>query len=331
MAYALADIIGQERAKQMLQSGLRRGRTSHAYIFSGPPGTQRKEAALAFAAALLCEAHGEDACGSCLSCRKVASGNHEGIVMVEPEGSSIKIEQIRELQKQFAYRSQAKRSVYILGAADRMTVQAANSLLKFLEEPSQAVTAILITDNGHALLPTIKSRAQWIPFTPLPASTMAELLRQEGRPDPLVRAAVRISSGIEQARDFIQLNWFAEMRNLVLQLAKESLSGSGSALVTANALLSKPDLQEGLETCFDLFLLLFKDMISIQSGVKQSIVYIDQTDWLSKQAFAKSAAEWVRMMEHAMEGKKRLRFHANPQLVLEQFVISLQGGSYANV
>ncbi len=85
--------------------------------------------------------------------------------MVAPDGASIKIEQIRELQKEFAYRATASGTkIYMLYHADKMTVQAANSLLKFLEEPTSRVVAILITENGNALLPTIQSRAQWIQF-----------------------------------------------------------------------------------------------------------------------------------------------------------------------
>src|SRR5690606_18285392 len=96
-------IPGQEQAKRMLQSGLSSGKVSHAYIFEGPPGTGKAAAAMAFAKAILCEQKGIDACGECLSCRKVASGNHTALHIVAPEGASVKIDQIRELQKNFAY------------------------------------------------------------------------------------------------------------------------------------------------------------------------------------------------------------------------------------
>ncbi len=324
---SLSAIQGQEEAVTLLLNGLRSERTSHAYIFHGPSGTPRKEAALGLAAAVLCESKLDgDACGSCLSCRKVQSGNQESITIIEPDGASIKIEQIRELQKQFSYRARSKASIYMIEQADRMTPPAANSLLKFLEEPGQRLIAILITDNGYALLPTIRSRAQWVSFVPMSPERMTAVLLQEGHPETLVRAAVRISSGLEQARELIQLNWFAEIRSIVIQLAQESLSGSSAAIVTAHAGVFKAEHGEHVDTLFDLFTLLFKDMILIQNGAKQSLVFYDQANWMVKQAFAKPVASWVKAMEAGLEAKKRLRFHVNAQLVLEQFVVTLQGG-----
>ena len=170
-------IIGQDRAKQMLQNGLRNKQLSHAYIFNGPVGTGKQRMALALAQAIFCEQQSEDACGHCLECRKTENQNHPDLHWVQPEGNTIKIEQIRELQRQFTFRaSSAQTKVYVILQADRMTVQAANSLLKFLEEPQSTVVAILITDNGHAMLPTIQSRAQWITFKPAAPFEMFPLL-----------------------------------------------------------------------------------------------------------------------------------------------------------
>jgi DNA polymerase III subunit delta' len=174
-------IAGQTRAKQLLQNGLRHSKVSHAYIFAGPSGTGRKQMARTFAQALFCETMQDDACGACLSCRKVEHGNHPELFWIEPDGASIKIDQIRELQHQFAYRSAgAGTKIYVIQEADRMTVQASNSLLKFLEEPQSPAVAILITENGQALLPTIQSRAQWVAFTPMAPSDMEQVLTAEG-------------------------------------------------------------------------------------------------------------------------------------------------------
>src|SRR5690606_29783848 len=129
-------IPGQEQAKRILQSGLTGNKVSHAYIFHGPAGTGKKALAMAFAKGLLCERRGADSCGECLACRKVDSGNHTSLHLIAPDGASVKIDQIRELQKQFAYRQSAGSGpqVYIVEEADKLTTQAANSLLKFLEE-----------------------------------------------------------------------------------------------------------------------------------------------------------------------------------------------------
>ena len=317
---------GQEQAKRLLQNGLVTSKISHAYIFQGPPGTGKKAAALAFAKALLCEQQGADSCGVCLECRKVESGNHTALHLLEPDGASVKIDQVRELQKQFAYRSTAAnaRQIYIIHEADKMTVQAANSLLKFLEEPGLLVVALLVTDNGQALLPTIRSRAQAIPFVPLAPQEMAPLLIAEGLPEQLVRPAVHLAAGLAGAKALAELNWFAEIRNVMIQLAKDCSLKPASAMLTAQQQLVKSELSEHIDTLFDLFVLWFKDMVNMQWRRKESIVFIDQIDFIASEAHKRQAGEWVACMRSAMESRRRLRSHVNAQLAVDQFLVSLE-------
>lgn len=322
------EIHGQEQAKVMLRNGLRNDRLSHAYIFSGPQGSGRKRMAIKLAQAVFCLEMQDDACGTCLECRKVEHGNHPNLYWIEPDGASIKIEQIRDLQKQFSYRSQSDRQkIYVIQQAERMTVQAANSLLKFLEEPDSDVMAILITENGQALLPTIQSRAQWIPFLPLPVRDMIhQLHREEGLPLELVMPAVHISAGPEAAREYIQSNWFAEARNGMIQLAKEALTRFPQALITAQQLSGKNEQGERLPIVLELWLLWLKDMIYLRYGQKENIVYTDQTEWMAPQALSRETSYWVRCMDQVLEVQKKLRFHANPQLALEKLLIDMQEG-----
>lgn len=320
-------IPGQAAAKRMLQNSLRRGKVSHAYIFSGPVGTGRKQMALALAKAVYCKERVDDACGECLECRKVEHGNHPDLHLVEPDGASIKIDQIRELQKEFAYKATASGTkIYILSQAEKMTTQAANSLLKFLEEPSSSVIAILITENGNALLPTIQSRAQWISFTPMPRADMALALQQEGHAVQLIQPAVHLAAGLDAARALIQSNWFAEMRNVMLQLAKESVTRFPQAFTTIQQRLTKSELADHLATFYDLLVLWLKDMVHLCLGRKDRLVYTDQTDWMAQAARGRDVREWVRISGQAVELQKRLRFHANPQLLLEKTIITIQGG-----
>jgi DNA polymerase-3 subunit delta' len=319
-------IRGQAAAKQLLQSGLKRDTLSHAYIFSGPVGTGRSEMALALAKAIYCKVSVDDACGECLECRKVEHGNHPDLHIVQPDGASIKIEQIRELQKEFAYRASASGTkIYILHHAEKMTVQAANSLLKFLEEPVSKVVAILITENGNALLPTIQSRAQWISFNPMPRDEMILALLQEGHPAVLVQPAAHITAGIEAARELITGNWFAEMRNVVLQLAKETLTRFPSSIVTIQQKLIKTELADHMSSLFDLLILWFKDMVQLRLGRRDNLVYTDQLDWMGSLASSREVQDWVQMMDQAVSLQKRLRFNANPQLVIEKMLVHIQG------
>ncbi|NRF94752.1 DNA polymerase III subunit delta' [Paenibacillus frigoriresistens] len=319
-------IPGQAAAKQLLQNGLRQDKLSHAYIFSGPVGTGRSEMAIALAKAIYCQHGTDESCGECLECRKVEHRNHPDLHMVTPDGASIKIEQIRELQKEFAYRATASGTkIYILYHADKMTVQAANSLLKFLEEPTSRVVAILITENGNALLPTIQSRAQWINFTPMPREQMVLTLLQEGHPASLVQPAAHLTAGLQAARDLIAANWFAEMRTVVLQLAKETLTRFPTSMITVQQRIVKTELADHMSSLFDLLILWFKDMVQLRLERRDKLVYNDQLDWMSSLAFSRDVSVWVRMMEQAVDLQKRLRFNANSQLVIEKMLVEMQG------
>jgi DNA polymerase-3 subunit delta' len=319
-------IIGQERVKRLLQNGLNHNSLSHAYIFSGANGSGRRQMAVALAQAIYCTEMIDDACGQCLSCRKVEHRNHPDFHWIEPDGASLKIEQIRDLQKQFAYRSTASQTkIYVLQDADRMTNQAANSLLKFLEEPTSDVLAILIAENGHALLPTIQSRAQWVPFAPQSVRLLSQQLIAEGLTPNLVLPAVHVAAGLEAARELIHGNWFAEARNVVIQLLTEALTSIPLAMLTVQQKWIKSEWAEKLPTFLDLSILWFKDMIYCVSGRQENIVYKDRLDWMRQHAFSREIAHWVQCIEHTLELKKRLRFHANPQLALEKWIIDIQG------
>jgi DNA polymerase-3 subunit delta' len=318
-------ITGQDRAARMLQNGLLRRKVSHAYIFSGPLGTGRRQMALTFAKAIFCTEQNGDACNVCLECRKADNSNHSNLHWVSPEGSAIKIDQIRRLQKDFSYKATSSYSkVYIITEAERLTPQAANSLLKFLEEPLPDIVAILITENGQALLPTIRSRAQWVPFVPVARPRLIGALVSEGISEALAHPAVHLTAGVEAARELIQLNWFAEIRNVMIQLARESLAANTAVLITAQQKIVKTELSDHIGTLFDLFVLFYKDMIQHQVGRNEHLVFIDQTDWMRKHAVAKDSSFWVKCMEQAAEARKRLRFNVNPQLTLEQFLIGIR-------
>lgn len=129
---SMEQVAGQWKAKRILKHALQSGKVSHAYLFYGASGTGRTAMARAFAKALFCSAGGDDACDHCLECRKFENGNQPDLLTIKPDGQSIKIDQIRDLQRELAYRgSGTSRKVYIVERAETMTLQAANSLLKF--------------------------------------------------------------------------------------------------------------------------------------------------------------------------------------------------------
>lgn len=221
------ELLGQEDAKRLLQNALRKDAVSHAYLFTGPAGSGQVKMALTFAQAIFCTASKDDACGECLECRKVEHGNHPDLTLLRPDGSSIKIDQIRELQRVFSYRSEGiNPKVYIIEGADKMTVQAANSLLKFLEEPPAPAVGILISDNSSSLLPTIQSRTQRIPFSPLHPDIMLQALSGEGVPVPLARCAVSLTAGLDGCRELFGTELVCRNEKSSVTIS-EGVSGQG--------------------------------------------------------------------------------------------------------
>ena len=154
-------IIGHQQIVEQLQHTVASDRIAGAYLFVGPTGVGKETVARYFAQLIFCQegTHPPTVCGTCLACRKVASGNHPDLQFIRPDGSELKIGQIRELQKQIIYEPlEANRKVYILTDVDRMNNYAENALLKTLEEPPASSVLILLTSNIRVLLPTTRSR-----------------------------------------------------------------------------------------------------------------------------------------------------------------------------
>ena len=160
------DIPYQERAKRVLQGAIKNNRVPNAYLFVGPKGTGKLKTALAFAMALNCEKENIDSCGRCSPCEKIKAGVHPDVINLVPKGTSIKIDEMRELKSLVRYGpSQGKWLVVIINDADKFTIEAANSFLKVLEEPPLRVLFILISAKEEAMPSTIVSRCQRIYFT----------------------------------------------------------------------------------------------------------------------------------------------------------------------
>ena len=139
-------VIGHDRQKDVLLRAVRHGRLAHAYLFAGPEGVGKRLMALALVRILFCAE--ERGCGECPPCRKVDHHNHPDLHLLEPDGNSIKIEQIRNIQRDLNLRPhEAARKVCLIESAEAMTVGAANALLKTLEEPRGDTLLILLSSQ----------------------------------------------------------------------------------------------------------------------------------------------------------------------------------------
>ena len=191
----LADIHGQERAIGFLRRAWEGGRLAHAYLFTGPAGVGKLTTARALAMGLHCDAIPFDACGACGSCRTITAGTNADVrTILGPLAGKrdISIDQIRELQRELAFRSLSGHAkIGIVNDAEHLTLQAQNALLKTLEEPEGDSLLVLVSVNSASLAPTILSRCQRLTFSPLPAAAVTQVLERHGRcgPDAAVVAA----------------------------------------------------------------------------------------------------------------------------------------------
>lgn len=162
-------IIGNDKIKKELLENVKNGNISHSYIFVGQEGIGKRKIAIEFAKMILCLSEDNKACDICNSCIKFKSNNNPEFTILEPDGNSLKIAQIRNIQEKIYEKPIiSNKKVIIIDDSDKMTEEAQNSLLKTLEEPPEYIVIILITSNENKLLNTIKSRCLKISFNNIP-------------------------------------------------------------------------------------------------------------------------------------------------------------------
>ncbi|WP_146341350.1 DNA polymerase III subunit delta' [Nesterenkonia sp. NBAIMH1] len=186
------ELVGQEKVVEQLQTAVA-STPAHAWLFTGPPGSGRSNAARAFAAALNCEAG--DGCGACRTCELILSGTHPAVSMVSTENVTYRIEDVRELVTTAQDRPQgAEWRVIVIEDADRMTERATNVLLKAIEEPPPRTIWVLCAPSPADVLITIRSRCRLVSLRIPPAEAVAQLLIERDGLNPEQAAfAARVS------------------------------------------------------------------------------------------------------------------------------------------
>ena len=170
------NILGNDNIKELLINAIKNNKTSHSYMFVGTEGIGKKLIAKEFAKMILCTDENKY-CGKCKSCIEFESSNNPDFKIIEPDGNSLKIEQIREFQNKVSEKPIiSNRKVYIINDSDKMTTEAQNCLLKTLEEPPEFVTIILIGSNESAFLDTIKSRCMILRFNKISDENIVKFL-----------------------------------------------------------------------------------------------------------------------------------------------------------
>ncbi|GAB2770787.1 DNA polymerase III subunit delta' [Nocardioides salsibiostraticola] len=187
-------LVGQRHAVTTLQRAAGGKGMTHAWLFTGPPGSGRSNAAIAFAAALQCEQGG---CGQCHACHTAVTGSHADVSVVRTEKLSIGVDEVRDLVRRAALSPAGKRwQVLIIEDADRLTDQACNALLKAIEEPTPRMVWMLCAPTEEDVLTTIRSRCRLVTLaTPAAADVAQFLVRTEKVSEALAAYSARASQG----------------------------------------------------------------------------------------------------------------------------------------
>jgi DNA polymerase-3 subunit delta' len=199
-APVFADLVGQEHVIQQLERAIHSSpkdsgqEMSHAWLFTGPPGSGRSNIAKVFAAALVCQ---EKGCGSCEACKTALAGTHPDVELVDVSGLSIKIDEIREIVSRSSWgASSSNWRVVVIEDCDRMTEAAANALLKALEEPGASMIWLLCAPTLHDVLPTVRSRCRHLNLkTPTTSEIAGYLVEKLDVSHDQAKFAAEISQG----------------------------------------------------------------------------------------------------------------------------------------
>ncbi len=315
----------QPKVVQLLTNSLKKDRLSHAYLFEGEKGTKKYETALYFAQMLLCT--GEDVpCLECHNCRRISNNTHPNVYVVEPLKNTIRKQQIIALQKEFSKtRVEAGPKIYIIRNIDKINVSAANSLLKFLEEPFENTFAILTTENINKILPTIISRSQVVQFSSLNNKIVEEDLTESGYPKSTSRIISNLTNSITEALEIANNEYFLEILDLIKDLFNIIAAKDESIIIYFEENSSIIYQDKSLSDLFLSLLIIYqKDIINYKIKDIKNIVFSDELEAIKIIARGKTKNRLIEELESMLSLKARLTSYINERLAYDNLLLSLE-------
>lgn len=330
---AFHQIIGHQRPIKWLQTAVKTNHLGHAYLFHGEPAIGKQSTAMALTQLLHCE-HPQndstpDACGTCRSCHQVEQAIHPDCLFIQPEDGQkqnpkIKIDQIRAIEHLVIYRPLVgSHKVCLIDDADTMTIEAANALLKTLEDPPDHCLFFLISSRPEYLLPTIRSRCIALRFAPLPINDLDEFLTQhtvmESNDTTLVSAFSegRLGQAIHLDPEEIKI----KLRQYWALLFGEPLTSAAQVFDMSESLVKANQVLEAIYW----FQLALRDVLLIAlDESKTPIFYQAQEHIIQQLAQHITPSSLIELLQELHQLERGQQRNLNMQIGLEQFFFHLQ-------
>ncbi|NOY52562.1 MAG: DNA polymerase III subunit delta' [Deltaproteobacteria bacterium] len=321
---SFSEVLGQAQAIEVLQRERSHERIPHAYLFCGPDGVGKKRTAFALAQSLQCETGGVDGCGDCPACRKVAHDRHPDVHFYQPVArtkgamSKIYIDQIRELQGAISLKAmEGRKKIMIVDDADRMVDQAANALLKTLEEPPGDSLLILIATFPDLLPSTILSRSRKVRFRPLSDELVTRvLMRERGMTEEGARTLARFAQGSLSRVMEVEPEDLLTHREEFLKESGRWKEGDLGAVFDFCARFAK---NSGDAVDFIHYLLEWtRDLIALKlQGPEGVLIYRDRIPDLEAGCRGTTVEDLLEQFDRLQGTLKKLDRNVNPRLALE--------------
>jgi len=315
----------QPEVLHFLTNSHNKGRLVHAYIFEGPTGVGKLSLAKGFAKMVLCQSETEF-CDGCRHCDMVNSGGHINVIHIVPDGQSIKKEQIQSLQQEFSkMAAEATAKVYIIEDADKMSISASNSLLKFLEEPAANTYALLLTQNSEKLLPTIRSRSVTLSMKPLSKERLLDVFREAGlgKYAPLTAT---LTQNLDEAQALVGSENFLQLVSVLLKV-EEAMQKTGFDPTIVIAQHQSALKEAGaVSTFLRLYTIFYRDILALKLNLEEVSAFSFQPDVLENSKGTNEVKDCIRKLKALMDAERRLTANANTALMFDQLFLEMKGG-----
>lgn len=320
-------IVGQKDIILALKNTIKNNRVGHACIFSGPKGIGKKTVARIYAQMLLCEKqNSEESCGECLPCRLFENGSNPDFRELGDEGNSISVDDIRRMQSDIVIRPlYARRKIYLILGADKMTLQAQNCLLKTLEEPPEYAVIILTTSNYDALIDTIHSRATKYNFKKNTFQEVCESLKfKHGNHCNDVEFIALYADGvIGTAYELAGSQEFTTIRQKTLDILSRLQKSRLADIFDVYDFFEEH--RNNVDAILDVMTMFYRDMLIIKKSRDENLlINFDKKDIILNNACNFSVQRLMKNIKIIEKTRRNIKQNVNYQLSVEVLLMKLQ-------